>query len=88
MYFAVQLFQRIVGTRGFTSRGQRWESATSAWSGLSVFDFLLGILRQDEAADDKELSLAKLVVDGGGRNFAQFKAVGSHGALLRASADQ
>jgi hypothetical protein len=88
MYFAVRLVQRIVGTRILTSRGQRWENATREWSDRSVFDFLQGILGQDEAADDRELSLAKLVVGGGGRNFAQFKAVGSHGGLLRASADQ
>jgi hypothetical protein len=50
-------------------------------SGLSVFVFLEEILGQDAASDDKELSLAKLVVGGGGGNFAQFKAMASHGAL-------
>jgi hypothetical protein len=81
MYFAVQLFQQVVGARGFTSRGRRWENATRDWSSLSVFGFLEEILGQDAAADDKELSLAKLVVGGGGRNFAQFKAMASHGAV-------
>jgi hypothetical protein len=88
MHFALQLFQRIVGARGFTSRGQRWERATREWSALSVFDFLEGILARDAQRDDRDLSLAKLAVGGGGRNFAQFKALAGHGELRGASADQ